>query len=340
MVKKKGDQENILSAQEGDLGRLLVDLRESAGYSLSQTAEAMCLSEEILAQLENEEFETLPEPPYIRGYLRNYAKLAENEADELITCYESLRGADPSDLNYHFKSSAKIHSQHKKNASPVVMQLLFLAILLGAIVGLSMIPAVNQWIKTTWDSFSNQASSQSINSTDNPLLTGTMPVPTPLPVEVPAVENTNNNQPIVPPNTNEKPKQTSENSDITPEKIVAEITDTDKNDPAEKVINTPPAESIKVGEENKNEALIPASTDGSINIKLVFNKEVWMRIRDEKKKTVFEGQNASGQEKELQLKKPLTFRVGNAQGLSLFVDGKAVDISGYIKGSVANFTLE
>ena len=65
-----------------------------------------------------------------------------------------------------------------------------------------------------------------------------------------------------------------------------------------------------------------------------------MRIKDGKKKTVFEGQNASGQEKELQLKKPLTFRVGNAQGLSLFVDGKSVDISRYIKGSIANFTLE
>ncbi len=328
MTKKKGDQEGIHSAQKGDLGKQLVGLRESAGYSLSQTADAMCLSEDTLAQLENEEFDSLPEPPYIRGYLRNYAKLAEADADELISCYESLRGADPSDLNYHFKSSAKIHSQHKKNVSPVVMQLLFLAILLGALVGLSMIPAVNQWIKTTWDSFSVQANSPSIDSTDNPLLTGTMPVPTPLPTETPAVENADNEQ------TNKSSEGTIADS----EKVVTETSDKEKS--AENPAKTPPAESIKVGEENKNEALIPASTDGSINIKLVFNKEVWMRIKDGKKKTVFEGQNASGQEKELQLKKPLTFRVGNAQGLSLFVDGKSVDISSYIKGSVANFTLE
>ena len=75
-------------------------------------------------------------------------------------------------------------------------------------------------------------------------------------------------------------------------------------------------------------------------IKLVFNKEVWLRIRDKNKKTLFEATNSAGEEKILNLKKPLTFRVGNAQGLSLFVDNKAVDISGYIKGSVANFTLE
>ena len=42
----------------------------------------------------------------------------------------------------------------------------------------------------------------------------------------------------------------------------------------------------------------------------------------------------------LNLMKPLTFRVGNAQGLSLFIDDKAVDISTYINGSIANFTLE
>ncbi len=65
-----------------------------------------------------------------------------------------------------------------------------------------------------------------------------------------------------------------------------------------------------------------------------------MRIKDGNKKTVFEGQNRSGQEKTLELKKPLTFRVGNAQGLSLFVNSKAVDIKRYTKGSVANFTLE
>lgn len=342
MVKKKNDLESIPSAQEGDLGNLLVELRESIGYSIPQTADAMCLAEEILVKLENENFESLPEPPYIRGYLRNYAKLAEIEADDLIACYESLRGADPSDLNYHFKSSAKVHSQQKKSMSPIFMQLIFLGVLLGGLVSLSMIPIVNQWIKTTWDSFS----AQSTNSTDNPLLTGTMPVPTPLPTDGSFVEN--KSLPITP-NTSDQLTTNPESRNTTsPQEMVGENSTNQTNSAksnssdeksTEKPSNTN-SDSIKVGEENDNEALIPASNDGSINIKLVFNKEVWMRIKDGNKKTVFEGQNASGQEKELKLKKPLTFRVGNAQGLSLFVDGKAVDISTYIKGSVANFTLE
>ena len=72
----------------------------------------------------------------------------------------------------------------------------------------------------------------------------------------------------------------------------------------------------------------------------MFNKDVWLRIRNKDNKTVFEGINKLGTSKDLSINKPLTFRVGNAQGLSLFVDDKAVDISQYIKGSIANFTLE
>ncbi|MEE9310122.1 MAG: RodZ domain-containing protein [Cocleimonas sp.] len=322
MAKKKNDVDSLPSNQEGDLGKLLISVREKIGYSIPQTADAMCLSESIIKKLEKEEFDSLPGPPYIRGYLRNYAKLAEIEADELINCYESLRGEDPSNLAHHYKGSSIVHTQQGKNVSPILMQLVFLGFLLAALVGLSMIPAVNQWIKTTWDSFSDQTASQSINSTDNPLLTGNMP-------------------PISTPETPQA--EIAQNTAATDaQKTVADAstTETKKEPVNNNTADKPVAETIKVGEENKNEAQIPASTDGSINIKLIFNKEVWMRIKDGKKKTVFEGQNASGQVKELTLKKPLTFRVGNAQGLSLFVDDKAVDISRYIKGSIANFTLE
>ena len=67
---------------------------------------------------------------------------------------------------------------------------------------------------------------------------------------------------------------------------------------------------------------------------------MWLRIRDKNKKTVYEGQSGAGKEKELELEKPLTFRVGNAQGVTIIVDGKTKDITKYIKGSVANFTIE
>jgi cytoskeletal protein RodZ len=197
-----------------------------------------------------------------------------------------------------------------------------------------MIPAVNSWVTNTWNSFSSQTSSQSLSSTENPLLTGTMPVPSPLPISLPKTSTDNKTiEPII-------------NNKMAAESI-SEIQKNSNNKQtgvnSPQPIQTETAQNIIIDPEKKTpkeEARIPDSGNGMISLKLVFNKEVWMRIRDGKKKTVFEGQNPAGEEKILELKKPLSFRVGNAQGLTLFVDDKKVDISNYTKGSVANFTLE
>ncbi|MCF6191003.1 MAG: DUF4115 domain-containing protein [Cocleimonas sp.] len=335
MAKNK-EEVSIPVAETGELGALLKGLRDKIGYTIPQTADAMCLSEHTIRQLENEEFDSLPEPPYIRGYLRNYAKLAETDSEEIINCYESLRGADPSDLQHNFKRSSIINSQQKKGLSPVLLQLFFLALLLGLLAAATMVPAVNQWMKSTWESFSSQTTSQSGNATDNPLLTGTMPVPTPLPTDINSEKNeiSQKKPSSTPDKLEEKPVTNGDNNES--KQVVADK----KKSTTDNIDNNKDKSNIKVGKQNKDEAQIPSSSDGEISLKLVFNKEVWMRIKDGNKKTVFEGQNRSGQEKTLKLKKPLTFRVGNAQGLSLFVNGKAVDIKGYTKGSVANFTLE
>lgn len=335
MAKEKTETQAIVNP--GDLRELLLDYREKMGFSLIQMADALCLSEDTITKLENEEFETLAEPPYIRGYLRNYAKMVEADPSALISRYEALRGADPSELDYHFKSSSISLGNNNKRISPVLAQLFFLALLVSVLAGITMIPAVNKWITETWNSFSDQTNSQDVFNTDNPLLTGTMPIPAPFPGdEKSSAENLDNT------NTTPSPDEAS-NTGVPPveaEKTTAESENKDnKTDTIAE--NNKPETQEPAAEVEKEEASTKTSTKtDQIKLKLVFNKDVWMRIRDKDKKTLFEATNSAGNEKTLELKKPLTFRVGNAQGLSLFVDGKAVDISSYIKGSVANFTLE
>jgi len=323
----KEKKEEIVVASES-LGSLLREYREIAGNSVAQMAETLCLSEETLVNLENEELKTLPEPPYVRGYLRNYAKLADKDPAILINSYESLRGADPSDLDYHFKTKPTILADSKKTISPVMGQLLLLSLLLLFIGGISMIPAVNKWITNTWNDFSDQTRQQS--NFNNQDLMGAMPIPTPLGTE----ENTNKSN--TPTNTADDSKNKANN-----DYQKAEKTGTDDKTQAS-TETTKPADTAQQSTQ-ANEPLTDSQTpltNDEIRIKLLFNMEVWMKIQDGTNKTVFEALNAAGSSKDLTLKKPLHFRVGNAQGLSLFVDDKAVDISSYIKGSVAKFTLE
>ncbi len=326
MVKEKKEKKAVIS--QGNLGSLLREYREIAGYSLTQMAEALCLSEETLVDLEKEDFKKLPEPPYVRGYLRNYAKLAEKDPAQLINHYESLRGADPSDLDYHFKTKPTILTDSKRKLSPVMGQLLLLSLLLLFLGGISMIPAVNKWITNTWNSFSEQTRQQeNLNNQD---LMGEMPIPTPL---IPEENGTGSE---VQDNTEANTKNTKGNS-ATSTTAEADNTSSTQTPTTGTSTGTKQETTQANLESSKNQTI---TNKDEIRIKLIFNKEVWMKIQDGNNKTVFEALNPAGGSKDLVLKKPLHFRVGNAQGLSLFVDDQAVDISSYIKGSVAKFTLE
>ncbi len=343
MAKEKNKTE-IPQVFEGELQSRLIKIREDAGYSTAQMADAMCLSEEVILNLENEAFELLAEPPYVRGYLRNYAKLSESDPSELIDRYETLRGADINELDYKIKASSHSISTTSKRLSPVLAQLILLAILLGGIAMLSMIPGVNQWFKTTWENFSNQLQTSTPEVINNPLLTGTMPVPIPLPeseeTNTSAPESSTDKQNSPSPEntqTNESPLESD-----TPEPAAeqSQATVALSKEDTEKESNTSQNDSEKQSSTDESIQQIATNPSNTINLKLIFNKDVWLRIKNKDNKTVFEGLNKTGTDKTLEFDKPLTFRVGNAQGLSLFVDDKAIDISKYINGSIANFTLE
>ncbi|GAA0395911.1 hypothetical protein GCM10009133_01230 [Cocleimonas flava] len=350
--KNKTEQPVVL---EGELQARLIQLREDAGYSTSQLADAMCLSEEVILHLENEDFDQLAEPPYVRGYLRNYAKLGDTDPNELINRYESLRGADANELNYQIKTSANIDISKRKSMSPIWAQLILLAFLIGGISLLAMIPGVNQWFKTTWSSLSTQLQSPNGESGSNPLLTGSLPVPVPLPdSDLPDNNNTTNlplnignNQTNT--TANNQNNATSTDTPNTQTETAADTSNTAEaaTEDTQQATNTETSTTndANTSDENTEQASADEETPSTgssdqLKIKLVFNKDVWLRIRNKDNKTVFEGLNKVGTNKDLTIEKPLTFRVGNAQGLSLFVDDKAVDISQYINGSIANFTLE
>jgi len=345
-MAKTNNKTEIQDVHEGELGNLLRHYRDSIGYTTKQTADALCLAEAKIIKLENEEFNTLAEPPYIRGYLRSYAKLAEQDPTKLISLYESLRGASPEELEHHFKPMNSL--DRKPSILPLLIRLLLLLLILGGLIALSMQPAVTKWFSNTWKSFSQQTDNKSKNHNgdNNPLLTGSMPAPLPIPVDQNSTDSATlqvENKNIA--EINSKLADINKaNNDIAENKI-AQTTDkqveksSDEDTTKDKEQNKVEQNENKINENKTAEAeLVTPSTHAKI--KLVFNKEVWLRIKDKNKKTVYEGQTAAGKEKELELEKPLTFRIGNAQGISIFIDGETKDITKYIKGSVANFTIE
>jgi cytoskeleton protein RodZ len=72
------------------LGERLVAAREAKGLTLEVVANKLRLSAATLQALESNRYEDLPEPIFVRGYLRAYARLLEMDQKVLVAEYNRL----------------------------------------------------------------------------------------------------------------------------------------------------------------------------------------------------------------------------------------------------------
>ncbi len=327
--------------EPGDLGKLLKEYRETAQLNIDQISDALCLTNTSIRALESESFDALPEAPYVRGYLRNYAGLANRDPKPLVDTYNVLTGGSPTDESI----LANTTNAHQELAKPLItpqrFRLALLAALLLLLGLLTMIPGVRDWTSNIWSGFSTEhdttIASDGVSaepSLNLPSLTGDVPGNLPIAPKAPepAADEEEPSTEEGDPSADVEPaadqKSASEDQPENQEKADGENQSTETT-----------SETTDNGDEHtiKNEN---ASVEGNTQLKLVFTDEVWIRIRDENGKTVFEALHPAHTEKELSLNTPLKLKVGNAPGMVLFVNGKEMDISQFTQGSVANFGIE
>ncbi len=73
------------------VGTYLKRERESRNISLGEVAQLTKISQFYLDFLEKDDYEKLPQGPYIKGYISSYARLIGSSADEALKLYNSLQ---------------------------------------------------------------------------------------------------------------------------------------------------------------------------------------------------------------------------------------------------------
>ncbi len=68
-------------------GEQLSAIREKKGYTLEYIANKLHLRVRLLELLESDAYEKMPQPVFIRGYIRAYAKLLSITADPIIDAF-------------------------------------------------------------------------------------------------------------------------------------------------------------------------------------------------------------------------------------------------------------
>lgn len=69
------------------LGRTLLEKREAKGISISRAAHDLLIKKEQLESLEAGDWENLPEPPFVRGFIKNYGDYLGLDTQRLLALY-------------------------------------------------------------------------------------------------------------------------------------------------------------------------------------------------------------------------------------------------------------
>jgi cytoskeleton protein RodZ len=80
--------------------------------------------------------------------------------------------------------------------------------------------------------------------------------------------------------------------------------------------------------------------EGSKQIVMTFNAPCWVDVRDSEREFKLFGEMPKGTRKVLDGQPPYKLVIGNAEAVSITVNGRPFDLSPYAKGNVARFTLD
>ncbi len=114
-------------------GRLLREAREALNLSQDEIARRLHLDLKMVKALESDDYKKLPPPIFVTGYLRNYARLTNLRADELIASYNRAAGTQPPPIKVmgSGKQGAEHSSDRPVQLTTYVMALAVLVVVLG-----------------------------------------------------------------------------------------------------------------------------------------------------------------------------------------------------------------
>ena len=73
-------------------GVVLARARNSQGLSLAEVAEHLKITESYVRAIEESAFDTLPQAAFVRGYIRNYAKMVGLSGQQLVNDFDQFTG--------------------------------------------------------------------------------------------------------------------------------------------------------------------------------------------------------------------------------------------------------
>ena len=287
------------------LGVTLRKARERLGLSLDDVASQIKFATYQIEALENDDFRQLPEMAFVRGFVRNYARILQLDAQSLL---DSLPQPELNSLHM-LQDSVEMpfpdaHSAQRQNL-----------IWLGAALLLAvLVVAFAVWHYTTPVAQPKVA----------PVIT---PVPLPTEIKIIAASSV--------PEVAAIASSVPATLPVRPAAVQPAVQATQPAPQVQAAKPVPQAQAVK-----------PALETGTLLnnpvLRLAFDDESWVEIKDKDGNMLSSQINARGSELRLNGNAPLSLAIGRAMSVQLYYRGKPVDLKPYINSTseVARLTLE
>jgi cytoskeleton protein RodZ len=290
------------------LGQALAAERERQGLSRTEVAQRLHMSQWQIEALEASDYARLPQGTFLRGFVRNYAKVLGMQAESMLAQLAETAPRGPAPGIVVPSQNIRFDPLGERLSNPYVKA--------GglAVVFISLGFAVMYWwffIRPSPPAMSRKEVAPVAQNI------AAAPVPPPEPVLAAPLEPPKVESPKVEPPKADLPKVES------PRKVAQP-----RAEPV-KAIATAPAETPRT---------LAGPNDHTV--KLRFRGESWVEIKDRSGRVLLSRVNTRGSEAEVSGRPPFAIVIGNAPDVQLTYDDREFPLEPHTRVAVARFTLE
>lgn len=283
-------------------GKLLAEARARKNLTIPEIAQQLKLSVSQIEALEADDYARLPGTVFVRGFVRNYARLVDLDGEVLVGALDLPHRPTTASAAVPRSSNIPFPERRPSNWLRYAAALILLVGALAIYVLLTDEREVVVVTHTPTASAPVSAAPSSVTAIEVKPATATDTSPPAPPVTAPA--------------------QQAPLSAAAPATAV------------------PAATSSVFSAEGRAAANAPARPSTAAEVHFTFTTESWVEVRDRSNRILLSQLNPAGTEQRLQGRAPMTLVVGNAHGVRLTYKGAPVDLAPHTRVEVARFTLE
>ncbi len=363
--------ENSVDVSEvwGGSGAILRQAREAKGLDATAVAAMLHLSEAKLHALETDDYSSLPEPVFIRGYLRNYARLLNEPEAPVLDAFArqnpSVEIDEQPPLDSHVAVEVSSNHDVVKGVTVVITVILIALPLIWWWDNLEqaaheIVGSVAQETEADTSTAENTNTEADLSAFIPPPPPGSAeaeapgqgsPEAEPSKLEITSLDIAQAPEPGEPValKLDKMPTDEAGGSIVVPSPVAEKVEESVSaiKEIVEEVVPAKPKKSLVrpktkpvikavIRKPQPKPAAVKAAAGGTL---FEFLESSWVKVRDANNQVILIGEYKKGVKKQLSGRTPYKVVLGNSSAVNVRVDGKLVNLDQYSSGGVARFTI-